>query len=51
MPYVSEFGFCAAAIMTICTYGPAAVQRLKRVRRIARAHARIQASIKKLRRF
>ena len=51
MPYVSEFGFCAAGVMTVYTYGPVVVRRLRRVPRIARARARLQASIKKLRRY
>jgi hypothetical protein len=51
VPYVSEFGFCAAGVMTVCTYGPAVLRRLKRVPRFARAQARVQAKIRKLKRF
>lgn len=51
MPFITEFGFCAAAFMTVYTYGPAVVKRLRRVPPIARAHARLQAAIRRRRRF
>jgi hypothetical protein len=51
VPFVSEFGFCAAGIMAVCTYGPTVMRRLKRVPRVARAQARVQASIRKFRGF
>jgi hypothetical protein len=50
MPFVSEVGFCAAGVMTAYTYGPALLRRLKRAPRVARVRARVQASIRKLRR-